>query len=83
MVLLGRQGGEITADELAEKMGTINYGIVCMIGSRVPKIYRGQEAKRQEFLQTGEEKLPLSLSPCWWAALTAPLIFYRRAHIFW
>ena len=49
-VLLGRQGSEeITADELAEKMGTINYEIVCMIGSRVPRIYKGEEAKRQGF----------------------------------
>jgi len=49
-VLLGKQGGEeITADELAEKMGTINYEIVCMIGSRVPRIYKGEEARRQGF----------------------------------
>ncbi|NLA57623.1 MAG: alanine racemase [Firmicutes bacterium] len=49
-VLLGRQGDEeITADELAEKMGTINYEIICMIGSRVPRIYKGEEAKRQGF----------------------------------
>ncbi|NLJ69206.1 MAG: alanine racemase [Firmicutes bacterium] len=57
VVLLGRQGSqEITADELAEKMGTINYEIVCMIGSRVPRIYRGQEAKRQGFSPDWLEK---------------------------
>jgi len=39
-VLIGRQGeGEITADEMAEILGTINYEIVCMISGRVPRIY--------------------------------------------
>ena len=56
-VLLGRQGSEqITADELAEKIGTINYEIVCMIGSRVPRIYKGEEAKRQGFSADWLEK---------------------------
>lgn len=27
------------ADELAEKIGTINYEIVCMVGRRVPRVY--------------------------------------------
>jgi len=30
---------EITADELAEKAGTISYEILCGITSRVPRIY--------------------------------------------
>jgi len=39
-VLIGRQGGEeITAEEVAEKLGTINYEVVCMIGDRVPRVY--------------------------------------------
>ncbi len=39
-VLIGRQGEEeITATELADKMGTINYEILTSIGSRVPRIY--------------------------------------------
>ena len=47
-VLLGRQGSEaISAGELAEKMGTIHYEIICMIGGRVPRVYKGQEARRQ------------------------------------
>jgi alanine racemase len=42
-VLLGRQGdAEIPAEELAAKIGTINYEVVCMIGPRVPRLYRGQ-----------------------------------------
>ncbi|MGQ9780252.1 MAG: alanine racemase [Bacillota bacterium] len=45
-VLIGRQGAEeITADEVAEKLGTINYEVVCMIGDRVPRVYRGQGAE--------------------------------------
>lgn len=39
-VLIGRQGDqEITADEVAAMMGTINYEIVCMINHRVPRVY--------------------------------------------
>ncbi|WP_407673216.1 alanine racemase [Paenibacillus alkalitolerans] len=40
VVLFGRQGGEtIPADELARKLGTINYEITCMISHRVPRVY--------------------------------------------
>lgn len=39
-VLFGSQGGErITVEEIAEKLGTVNYEIVCMISHRVPRIY--------------------------------------------
>jgi len=39
-VLIGRQGDEeITAGEIAMKLGTINYEVVCMISYRVPRIY--------------------------------------------
>lgn len=40
IVLFGRPEDGVTADELAELLGTINYEIVCMIGPRVPRIYR-------------------------------------------
>lgn len=40
VVLFGKQGeGFISIDELAEKLDTINYEIVCMIGKRVPRVY--------------------------------------------
>lgn len=40
VVLLGRDGdAEITADEWAERVGTIAYEIVCGIGPRVPRSY--------------------------------------------
>ena len=39
-VLFGKQGeGFIHIDELAEKLDTINYEIVCMISRRVPRVY--------------------------------------------
>lgn len=41
VVLMGRQGNQkVTADELAELIGTINYEIVCMVSSRVPRIHK-------------------------------------------
>lgn len=40
VVLLGRQGGEeISADEIAGLMGTINYEVLCMVSYRVPRLY--------------------------------------------
>jgi alanine racemase len=40
VVLIGKQGKErITAEELAELAGTINYEIYCGISSRVPRLY--------------------------------------------
>ena len=40
VVLIGRQGAaEITADEWADRMGTIAYTIVCGVGPRVPRRY--------------------------------------------
>lgn len=40
-VLIGRQGDEaITAEEVAEKLGTINYEVTCMVAARVPRVYR-------------------------------------------
>ena len=39
VTLFGRNGGEeITADEIAEKIGTIGYEIVCGISPRVPRV---------------------------------------------
>lgn len=41
VLLLGKQGSEeISAGELARKLGTISYEIVCGISSRVPRIYK-------------------------------------------
>jgi alanine racemase len=38
--LIGRDGNDaITAEELAEKVGTINYEVTARIPSRVPRLY--------------------------------------------
>lgn len=40
VVLFGRQGGErILVDEVAAKVGTINYEVICGIGKRVARTY--------------------------------------------
>lgn len=45
VVLLGRQGAEeVTAEEWAGALGTINYEILCGIGPRVPRVYVGERA---------------------------------------
>lgn len=40
VVLFGEQEGlALPAEELADKLGTVNYEIVCMISHRVPRVY--------------------------------------------
>lgn len=40
VVLIGRQGeDEITADEVASLIGTINYEVVSLVGKRIPRFY--------------------------------------------
>lgn len=40
VVLFGQQGSEtLTADEMAERCGTISYEILCNVGKRVPRVY--------------------------------------------
>ena len=42
VVLMGRQGREeITAEEVAERIETISYEVFCLVGKRVPRIYKG------------------------------------------
>jgi alanine racemase len=41
VVLMGRQGKErITPEEIAEKIDSISYEVLCSIGKRVPRIYK-------------------------------------------
>ena len=41
VVLLGRQGDEmIHIDDMAAALDTINYEITCLVGKRVPRVYR-------------------------------------------
>jgi alanine racemase len=47
VVLLGRQGDEeITAEEWATLLGTINYEILCGIGPRVPRVFTNRPAPK-------------------------------------
>lgn len=40
VVLLGRQGDEeITTDEIAARVGTISYEILCALGKRAPRVF--------------------------------------------
>jgi alanine racemase len=42
VILLGAQAGEcITAEEIADRWGTINYEVVCGLSNRLPRIYLG------------------------------------------
>jgi len=44
VVFIGRQGDdEITATEWADRLGTINYEVVCGIGPRVPRVVVGAD----------------------------------------
>ena len=52
VVLIGRRAASaITAEEWADRLGTIGYEIVCGIGPRVPaahwRVARGRPAQRQ------------------------------------
>jgi alanine racemase len=41
VVIIGSSGDKnVSADDLAEIMGTINYEVVCMLKSRIPRIYK-------------------------------------------
>ncbi|MCI5221455.1 MAG: hypothetical protein D3924_01930, partial [Candidatus Electrothrix sp. AR4] len=49
VVLLGRQGEEIiTADDLADLLGTINYEVLTNISSRVPRIFINEQVSSQQ-----------------------------------
>jgi alanine racemase len=41
VILFGKQGREkITADEIAEKVNSISYEVLCLVGKRVPRVYK-------------------------------------------
>ena len=40
VTIIGRDGGEeITAREVAERVGTLSYEVLCLIGKRAPRVY--------------------------------------------
>ena len=41
VVLMGKQGREqMSAEEIAEKIKSISYEVLCGIGKRVPRVYK-------------------------------------------
>ena len=57
VTLFGRQNGsEITVEEIAKAIGTVNYELLCDIGRRVPRSYtrRGQIIHIQNYLLTND-----------------------------
>ena len=49
VVIIGRQGDqEVTADELAARLGTINYEVVTAISTRVPRVVTTSEDSAPE-----------------------------------
>ncbi len=53
VVIFGEQNNHyIHVDEIAKKLGTISYEIVCMVGRRIPRIYKknGEIAKTVDYL---------------------------------
>lgn len=53
IMLMGAQGGvEITVDELADIMGTINYEVTCLVNKRVPRVFwrNGQAVRARTLL---------------------------------
>jgi len=44
VVLMGKQGkDQITAEEIAKKTNSISYEVLCLIGKRVPRVYKEGE----------------------------------------
>ena len=39
VVLLGYEAGQPDADEIGEKLNTISYEVLCMVGRRIPRVY--------------------------------------------
>jgi alanine racemase len=72
-VLIGARGGQrVTAEELARRMGTINYEVTCGLTARVPRVYHrdgdpaGEPLKEtvpasaEEPARMGEDSAPAS-----------------------
>jgi alanine racemase len=61
VVMIGRQGdADITAEELATQLGTINYEIVAQIAARVPRLAIGSNANRPYAMSRSMRSLAMS-----------------------
>ncbi|HXW59635.1 MAG TPA: alanine racemase [Solirubrobacteraceae bacterium] len=57
-VLIGRQGQEeITAEEIAARLDTINYEVTCGLTARVPRVYGGGRGGRGAGARAGDATL--------------------------
>ncbi|HOA79852.1 MAG TPA: alanine racemase [Defluviitaleaceae bacterium] len=59
VVLIGQQGENvISAEEIADIIGTINYEVVCMVGKRIPRVYieNKEVIKKIKYVNESEEK---------------------------
>ena len=59
VTLFGTSGdGHISIEEVAGKMGTINYEIACIVGKRIPRIYikDGKPAGSVNYLLGGKDE---------------------------
>ena len=52
IVLFGYEEGQPTVEEIANKLNTNSYEVICMVGRRVPRVYiqDGQIIKIVEYL---------------------------------
>lgn len=60
VTIVGNDGeNSLTFDEMAELSGTINYEKVCLIGKRVPRIYRrgGKDIGVVDYIRRGRQEL--------------------------
>ncbi len=49
VVIFGRQGSEeISVEEVAQRIGTVSYEVLCSVGVRVPRLYIGKERSHGE-----------------------------------
>ncbi|MGH2913179.1 MAG: alanine racemase [Solirubrobacteraceae bacterium] len=56
-VLIGARGEErVTSEELARRMGTINYEITCALTARVPRIYHRDGGEASESSPSGVDR---------------------------
>ena len=43
VILIGKSGSQsISADEIADTLGTINYEVTCMLSNRLPRVWVGE-----------------------------------------
>ncbi len=64
VVLLGTQGDEsITAEDWAQRLGTISYEVLCGIGSRVPRRVHGSHGVSEPQASEPKRQRPCSSAP--------------------